>query len=366
MTDPGSLAFLDEFRSGPQVRGLLEQLRRSVTEPIKIMEVCGTHTMAISRHGIRQAVPDEITLISGPGCPVCVTANSDIDTYIELSLLPDVIAATFGDMLRVPGTRMGLAEARSLGAQVQVVYSTLDALKLARKNPDRKIIFFGVGFETTAPTVAAALLEARDSGLSNFFVQSVHKVVPPALKALSSTPELSIDAYLCPGHVTAIIGPEAYQPIADDFELPCVIAGFEPTDIIQAMIMIARQFTDQRSEVEIQYTRGVKSGGNPAARALMDSVFAPCDAEWRGLGLIPGSGLALRDEFSDHDALLHFEVDASYSREPKGCLCGAILTGQKTPPDCGLFGKSCVPEHPVGPCMVSSEGTCAAYYQYEI
>jgi hydrogenase expression/formation protein HypD len=365
MTDSGSLAFLDEFRSGPQVLGLLEELHRSITEPIKIMEVCGTHTMAISRHGIRQAVPDEVTLISGPGCPVCVTANSDIDTYIEMSLLPNVIAATFGDMMRVPGTRMGLAEARSRGAKVQVVYSTLDALKLARENPQSNIIFFGVGFETTAPTVAAALMEARESGLKNFFVQSVHKVVPPALEALSSTPELAIDAYLCPGHVTAIIGPEAYQPLADKYGLPCVIAGFEPADVIQALIMTAHQLSEKRSEVEIQYTRGVKNGGNPAARALMESVFTPCDAEWRGLGMIAGSGLALREEFRDHDALQHFQVDASYSREPKGCLCGAILTGLKTPRDCGLFAKSCVPEHPVGPCMVSSEGTCAAYYQYE-
>jgi hydrogenase expression/formation protein HypD len=365
MTDPGSLAFLDDFRSGPQVRGLLDELTRIATEPIKVMEVCGTHTMAISRHGIRQALPDAITLISGPGCPVCVTANSDIDTYIEMALLPNVIAATFGDMLRVPGTRMGLAEARSRGARVQVVYSTLDALKLARENPDSNVIFFGVGFETTAPTVAAAIAEAQATGVSNFFVQSVHKVVPPALVALSSTPELAVDAYLCPGHVTAIIGPEAYQPLADDFGIPCVIAGFEPADVIQALIMLSRQVSGNRVEVELQYTRGVKPGGNPAALELMDSVFTICDAEWRGLGNIPGSGLALRDEFAAHDALRHFPVDASYSREPKGCICGAILTGLKNPRDCKLFGASCLPEHPVGPCMVSSEGTCAAYYQYE-
>lgn len=365
MTDPGSLAFLDEFRSGPRTRGLLEELHRSVSAPLRIMEVCGTHTMAISRHGIRQALPEGITLISGPGCPVCVTANSDIDTFIEIALLPDVIAATFGDMLRVPGTRMGLSEARSEGARVQVVYSTLDALKLARDNPGSQVVFFGVGFETTAPTVAAAIMEARESGLGNFTVQSVHKVVPPALEALSATPELAVDAYLCPGHVTAIIGPEVYEPIAERYGIPCVVAGFEPADVMQALIMLARQRNEGRAEVEVQYTRGVQPGGNEAAQELMGAVFETCDTEWRGLGAIPGSGLALKDEFREYDALSRFDVDVSYSREPAGCICGAILTGLKTPGECGLFGGKCVPEHPVGPCMVSSEGTCAAYYQYE-
>lgn len=364
-TGQGALTFLDEFRGAPQTRRLLAELIDSTNAPIKVMEVCGTHTMAISRHGIRQAVPGGLTLISGPGCPVCVTANHDIDTFIEMAMLPGVIATTFGDMLRVPGTRMGLAEARSRGARVQIVYSTLDALKMARQNPDRNIIFFGVGFETTAPTVAAALLEARETGVRNFFVQSVHKVVPPALDALSSTPELAVDAYLCPGHVTAIIGPEAYQPIASDYGIPCVVTGFEPADILQGLIMLNRQHETGRAEVEVQYTRGVRPGGNPAALELLDAVFEPCDAEWRGLGTIPGSGLALRDDYAAHDATRFFEVDASYSREPKGCICGAILTGMKTPRECRLFGAACVPEHPVGPCMVSSEGTCAAYYQYE-
>jgi len=365
MTDAGRLAFLDEFRSGPQTRGLLEELVAGISVPLKVMEVCGTHTMAISRHGIRQAVPEELTLISGPGCPVCVTANADIDAFIELALLPEVIATTFGDMLRVPGTKMGLAEARGQGARVQVVYSTLDALKIARENPDRSVVFFGVGFETTAPTVAAALLEARQTGVDNFFVQSVHKVVPPALEALSSAPELAVDAYLCPGHVTAIIGPEAYGPVASRYGIPCVVTGFEPADILQGLIMLSRQKAEGRSQVEVQYTRGVRAGGNPAALALMERVFEPCDAAWRGLGTIPGSGLAISEEFAAHDALRRFPVDVSYTREPRGCICGAILTGQKTPRDCGLFGGACVPEHPVGPCMVSSEGTCAAYYQYE-
>lgn len=366
MTDPGSLAFLDEFRSGPQTRRLLAELLENTRVPIKVMEVCGTHTMAISRHGIRQAMPEELTLISGPGCPVCVTANSDIDTFIELALLPGVIATTFGDMLRVPGTRMGLAEARSRGARVQIVYSTLDALKLARENPDRNVVFFGVGFETTAPTVAAALLEAREDGVTNFFVQSVHKVVPPALEALSATPELAVDAYLCPGHVTAIIGPEAYEPVAERYGIPCVVAGFEPADILQGLIMLNRQQEEGRCDVEVQYTRGVRTGGNPAAMSLLKAVFEPCDAAWRGLGTIPSSGLAIREEYAAHDASRVFEVDASYSREPQGCICGAILTGLSTPRDCKLFASACVPEHPVGPCMVSSEGTCAAYFQYEI
>ena len=365
MADNGALAFLDEFRSGPQTRRLLDELVDVAVVPLKVMEVCGTHTMAISRHGIRQAIPDQLTLISGPGCPVCVTANVDIDTFIELALHPDVIAATFGDMLRVPGTRMGLAEARSRGARVQVVYSTLDALKLARENPDSNVVFFGVGFETTAPTVAAALVEARETGLNNFFVQSVHKLVPPALEVLSSSPELAVDAYLCPGHVSAIIGPEAYLSIAANHGIPCVVAGFEPADILQGLIMLSRQRSEGRSAVEVQYTRGVRPGGNPAALALLDRVFEPCDAQWRGLGKIPGSGLAIREDFAGHDAHRRFEVDTGYSREPKGCICGAILTGLKSPRDCKLFAGACEPEHPVGPCMVSSEGTCAAYYQYE-
>jgi len=363
------LPYLDDFRQAGAVRALLEQLNDSVEaleQPARIMEICGTHTMAISRHGIRQALPDSLKLISGPGCPVCVTANTDIDAFIEMSQLPDVIATTFGDMLRVPGTRTGLAEARSQGARVQVVYSTLDALKLARENPDAAVIFFGIGFETTAPTVAAAIVEAERDGIENFFVLSAHKVVPPALAALCATPGLAVDAFLCPGHVTAIIGPEAYEPVVDDDGIPCVVAGFEPADILQALIMLTSQLAGGRAEVEVQYTRGVRPGGNPAAMALLDSVFEPADAAWRGLGVIPGSGLAIRERFAAHDAGRHFEVDTSYSREPKGCLCGAILTGIRTPRDCGLFGKACTPDHPVGPCMVSSEGTCAAYYLYEI
>ncbi len=365
MTDPQPLAFLDEFRSPRHVRGQLKKLTTRQERRTRIMEVCGTHTMAVSRHGIRQAVPDWLTLISGPGCPVCVTANRDIDTFIEMAMLPGVIAATFGDMLKVPGTRFGLAEARSRGAQVQIVYSTLDALRLARENPDKNVIFFGVGFETTAPTVAAAIHEARLTGTNNFFVFSVHKLVPPALEALCRLPELAVDAFLCPGHVSAVIGPHAYQPLAEQ-HIPCVISGFEPLDIMHSLNMILDQLENGEAKVEVQYSRGVRAGGNPAALEMMDAVFQPCAAEWRGLGTIPGSGLTLREGFAAHDALQRFRVDASYSREPSGCICGAILTGSKLPTDCRLFADVCHPDHPVGPCMVSSEGTCAAYYHYEI
>lgn len=362
------LPFLDDFRDRSQVRALLGELKaRLEGGPVRrVMEVCGTHTMAISRQGIRQALPPELKLISGPGCPVCVTSNADIDRFIEISLLPGVIAATFGDMLRVPGTRMGLAQARGRGAQVRIVYSTLDAVELARKNPNHEIVFFGVGFETTAPTVAAALVEAHAAGLTNFKVLSVHKVVPPALEALCAAPKLAVDAFLCPGHVSAIIGPEAYLPVAEKHDMPCVIAGFEPVDILQSLIMIVDQLNGNRSVVETQYNRVVQPGGNPAAREIMESVFDPCDAEWRGLGVIPSSGFSIKKEFSDHDAREKFDIDVSYSREPKGCICGSILTGVKIPTDCALFGAACNPGHPVGPCMVSSEGTCAAYYQYEI
>jgi len=363
------LAFLDDFRSAPVVKTLLGELQAQVAalgRPIKIMEVCGTHTMAISRHGIRQAAPREIGLISGPGCPVCVTSNRDIDTFLELAALPDVITATFGDMVRVPGTRNGLAEARGQGADVRVVYSTLDALDLARKHPGRDVIFFGVGFETTAPTVAAAVAQAMQEGLDNFFVQSAHKVVPPALEALANTPGLALDAFLCPGHVSAIIGPQAYEPAASEHGIPCVIAGFEPVDILQSLIMIVEQVRKGRAAVEVQYSRGVRRDGNPAATELLASVFEPCDAEWRGIGVIPGSGLALREEYAAHDASRKYDIDVSWSREPSGCICGAILTGLKAPADCRLFAGACTPEHPVGPCMVSSEGTCAAYFQYEL
>lgn len=361
-----ALPFLDDFRSSSLARSLLEELREKADRPMKVMEVCGTHTMAISRHGIRQAAPDNLTLISGPGCPVCVTTNRDIDTFVELAATPGVIAATFGDMLRVPGTRSGLAQARSEGADVRIVYSTMDAVALARGNPGRDVIFFGVGFETTAPTVAAALMAAAGSDIGNFYVLSAHKLVPPALAALCGTPRLAVDAFLCPGHVSAIIGLQAYSPVVEDFGIPCVISGFEPVDVIQSLIMIADQLKDGRAQVELQYSRGVRPAGNSTAMSLLADVFEPCDADWRGLGNIPGSGLALREEFRAHDAAQRFEVDVSWSREPKGCICGAVLTGMKTPRDCPMFGATCTPEHPVGPCMVSSEGTCAAYHLYEI
>jgi hydrogenase expression/formation protein HypD len=359
------IAFLDEFRSAPHVRRLLDLLKAREGQRIKVMEVCGTHTMAISRHGIRQALPDNISLISGPGCPVCVTANADIDTFIEIAGIPNVITTTFGDMLKVPGTRLGLAEARSRGADVRVVYSPLDALALAREDGGRQVVFFGVGFETTAPAVAATVLEAYNGGVSNFSVLSVHKLVPPALEALCAVPDLDLDAFLCPGHVSAIIGPGAYEPVAAEHGLPCVISGFEPADILQSLLMLSAQVDEGRSEVENQYTRGVRPDGNPDAMSMISKVFEPCDASWRGLGVIPLSGLALREEFAAHDASRRFEVDVTYSSEPRGCICGSILTGLKTPRQCGLFGENCTPDHPVGPCMVSSEGTCAAYYQYE-
>ena len=369
-----TLDFLDDYRDGKHSRVLLEALTAldpaslagAGRETVRIMEVCGTHTMAISRHGIRQAMPSWLRLISGPGCPVCVTANRDIDAFIEIALKPGVIATTFGDMLKVPGTRMGLAEARSRGADVRVVYSTLDALAIARQNPGQSVAFFGVGFETTAPTVAAALLEARREGLDNFLVHSVHKLVPPALTALSSDAGLEVDAFLCPGHVSAIIGPDAYRPVASEHGLPCVIAGFEPVDILLSLNMIAAQLEAGEARVEVQYGRGVRPAGNPAAMALLASVFKPCDAVWRGLGDIPKSGLELREEFAAHDALKRFEIDTAYSAEPRGCICGQILTGRKLPPECGLFAGTCNPDHPVGHCMVSSEGTCAAYFHYEL
>ncbi len=365
MNDHPVLSYLDEFRAPGPAGKLLDRLHRRPERPVQIMEVCGTHTMAISRHGIRQASPDWLRLISGPGCPVCVTSNSDIDIFIEMSLLPGVIAASFGDMLKVPGTRMCLGDARVRGARVEIVYSTLDALRLAQENPDRKVIFFGVGFETTAPTVAAAITAARQSGAGNFFVYSAHKLVPPALSVLCRMPGLAVDAFLCPGHVSAIIGADPYRPLAER-GIPCVISGFETVDILQSLNMILDQLDSGDFRVEVEYARGVRPGGNPAALEMMNSVFVLSDAAWRGLGTIPASGLAICEEFAAHDAARVFAVDTSYSREPAGCICGSILTGQKIPPDCRRFARTCTPDHPVGPCMVSSEGTCAAYYHYEL
>ena len=328
------------------------------------MEFCGGHTVTIFRYGIRQTLPHTLEMVSGPGCPICVTANADLDKAIALSQIPDVITTTFGDMLKVPGSRSSLQEAKADGADVRMVYSTMDALDIAKEHPDRSVVFLGIGFETTAPTIAASILQAKAEGISNYYVLSQHKLCPPVIRALLDSGEVKLNGLICPGHVSAIIGSHPWETVARDYHIPCVISGFEPIDILQCVSMLVEQVEKGESKVEIAYRRGVRPEGNQWALELMEQVFEPCLAQWRGMGVVPDSGLKLREEFRQFDAELAFDIEPGPAYEPKGCICGDILRGVKTPLDCRLYGKICTPEHPVGPCMVSSEGTCSAYYLY--
>jgi hydrogenase expression/formation protein HypD len=327
------------------------------------MEVCGTHTVSIFRSGIRSLLPETISLLSGPGCPVCVTAQGEIDAFIDLARQPDTIVTTFGDLIRVPGSGSSLQREKAEGADVRIVYSTFDAVQLARENPDKRVVFLGVGFETTAPTVAAAILAARQQQLNNFSVVSAHKTVPPALEALAAG-GLNIDGFILPGHVSVIIGVDAYRPFFDIHRVSCVVAGFEPSDLLQSIAMLVDQVATGRPALENAYSRAVSNPGNTKARTVMNEVFAVGDAEWRGLGSIAASGLVIRETYAAYDAVKVFGIRPQSVPEPKGCACGEILTGVKIPPQCPLYKTVCNPMAPVGPCMVSSEGTCAAYYRY--
>lgn len=358
------MKYVEEYRDYAIAKGLAEKIRETVTRPMRFMEICGTHTVAIFRHGIRSLLPEAVDLVSGPGCPVCVTATEDIDRSIKLAGAPGVILTTFGDMLRVPGSTSSLQEEKAQGADVRMVYSTFDALKIAQENPERRVAFLGIGFETTAPTVAAAIRTAHDAGRSNFSVLSVHKLLPPAMEALLSSGDLGVDGFIAPGHVTTIIGTSPYERVAKHYGVPCVVTGFEPTDILEGILMLARQVEAREARVEIQYARGVSPQGNPGALRLMSEVFEPCDSPWRGLGMIPASGCRIREPFAVHDAASHFDLAVPPAREPPGCRCAAVLRGRARPVECPLFRKGCTPERPVGPCMVSSEGTCAAYFKY--
>jgi len=362
------MKYLEEYRDANLAHKLLKSILHLVEDShskITLMEVCGTHTMNIARAGIRRLLKDRITLLSGPGCPVCVTPYPFLDQAIAYSRSKDVIIASFGDMIKVPGSSSSLEREKAKGAEIQIVYSPLDALKTARENPNRKIVFLGVGFETTAPAVAATIMIAREQKIQNFLVLCGHKLVPPAMKALVMDPDLRIDGFLCPGHVSAIIGSKPYEFIARDHGVPCVIAGFEPLDILQSLEMLVRQITDGTSRVEIQYSRVVKEEGNPRAMDTMLEVFEPVDSTWRGLGMIPQSGLRIRGVYGGLDASVQIPVHIEKSAEPPGCICGQILKGAKNPTQCPLYRKFCSPENPVGACMVSTEGTCAAYYKYE-
>jgi len=358
------MKYRDEYRDPELADRLIKAIRQRSRIPVRLMEVCGTHTVAIFRAGIKTLLPETITLISGPGCPVCVTAQEDIDRAIALCREPGVTVATFGDLMRVPGSESSLHQEKAQGADVRMVYSSLDALDLARRLPHRRVVMLGIGFETTVPTIAAAVRQAKQEGLTNFLVLSAHKLLPPAMEVLLSATEVRIDGFLCPGHVTTIIGTEPYQDVVKRHGKPCVVSGFEPVDVLQSIHMLVCQMEEGRREVEIQYTRGVHPQGNPRARALMDEVFEPADAAWRGLGKIPDSGLNLRPSYSAHRAENHFALVVPPAREIPGCRCGEVLRGACTPLDCPLFRQRCTPTHPYGPCMVSTEGTCAAYFKY--
>jgi len=360
-----SLKHVEEYRSADLSQSLAAKIRRISTRKIRLMEVCGTHTVSIFRSGIRSLLPETISLLSGPGCPVCVTAQLEIDAFIALARTEGVIITTFGDLMRVPGTVSSLQKQRAEGRDIRIVYSTMDAVDVARKNPDKKVVFLGVGFETTAPTIAAAVVTARRTGLGNFFVYSAHKLVPPALTALMSLSGVNIDGFILPGHVSVIIGLDGYRDFFETHRIPCVVAGFEPTDLLQSIAMLVEQVETGVPALENAYGRAVTDAGNPAARKLLQEVFKTADVAWRGIGVIAGSGLKIRDSFAAFDAERTFVLTLPEAKEPKGCACGEILIGSKIPPECALYKKVCTPIDPVGPCMVSSEGTCAAYYRYQ-
>jgi len=358
------MRFIDEFRNAELAKVVIERIHRRSKRHIRLMEFCGGHTVTILKHGIRQLLPPTVEMLSGPGCPVCVTANADLDKAIALAREPGVIITTFGDMLKVPGSYSSLQKVRADGAAVKVVYSTLDALQIAKENPEKAVVFIGIGFETTAPTIAASILQAEEEGIKNYYVLSMHKLCPPVIKALLDSGEVKLDGLICPGHVSAIIGSHPWEFAARDYGIGCVVSGFEPLDVLQSVEMLVEQLEKGEPKVEIAYRRGVRPEGNLRAQELMNAVFELSPANWRGIGVVPESGLRLRKEYQRFDAELSFDIDPGPPLEPKGCLCGDVLRGVKTPIDCKLFGGACTPEHPVGPCMVSSEGSCASYYHY--
>ncbi|MFC2052020.1 hydrogenase formation protein HypD [Chloroflexota bacterium] len=358
------MKFVEEFRNPELAKKLIDRIHRRSTIPARLMEFCGGHTVAIFKHGLRQLLPENIEMLSGPGCPVCVTASADLDRAIDLARLPGVIITSFGDMIRMPGSYSSLQRAKADGADVRVVYSVQDALAIARDNPGKSVVFIGIGFETTTPTIAASILQAEQERINNYYVLSLHKVCPPIMKAILDTGEVRINGIICPGHVSSIIGSHPYQFIPDNYNIACVISGFEPLDILLSVDMLVNQIEARQPKIEIAYRRGVKPEGNQQAIRLMETVFEVSDANWRGIGTVPLSGLQINPQYEKFDAEKKFNIDPGATLEPEGCLCGSILRGISTPLDCQLFRHSCTPEYPIGPCMVSNEGSCATYYHY--
>ena len=343
---------------------LADEIEKLSSKELSFMEVCGGHTMSLHKFGLPSLLPDTIRLLSGPGCPVCVTDKRYIDQAIAYARLDGNIVTTFGDLMRVPGSRSTLSKERANGADIRTVYSSLEALEIAKESPEKHVIFLGIGFETTAPTSAAVILEAANTGVKNFLLFSAHKVMPPAMAALIDE-GIPIDGYLCPGHVSAIAGTMIYESLVWNYGVSCVVAGFEPVDMMQALKMLIAQQEAGKPAVEIQYSRAVKSEGNLKAQGMMTEVFQPRDDWWRGLGVLSGSGLGIREAYRQHDAEAMLDVEVEETIEIPGCICGEILKGLQTPEDCPLFARACTPSEPIGACMVSNEGACAAYYRYK-
>ena len=358
------MKYLDEYRDAELVKNGLAEIRRVVTRPWALMEICGGQTHSIMRHGLDELLPPEIELIHGPGCPVCVTPLELIDKAIAIAARPDVIFTSFGDMLRVPGSDEDLFRTRADGGDVRVVYSPLDAVKIAQQHPDRQVVFFAIGFETTAPANAMSVWQAKQLGVKNYSILVSHVRVPPAMRAILSSPYNQVQAFLAAGHVCAVMGYWEYPSIAEEFKVPIVVTGFEPVDLIQGILMAVKQLEANRHDVENAYGRVVTFDGNRPAQDLINQVFVECDRKWRGIGVIPGSGWRLRDEFAEFDAERRFDVGAINTKESPLCISGLVLQGRKKPYECSAFGKECTPEHPLGATMVSSEGACAAYYRY--
>jgi len=357
------MKYIDEYRDKELVKKLVKQIQDLSKKPVSFMEVCGGHTMSIQKFGIPSLLPDTIKLISGPGCPVCVSDRKYIDQAIAYSRLEDVIITTYGDLIRVPGSSSSLDEEKAKGADVRIVYSVLDALTIAKENKNKKIVFLGIGFETTAPSSAAGIIRAQMAGLSNFYVFSSHKIMPPAMEALIDE-GVKLDGYIAPGHVSTITGTGIYENIPKKFGLGCVISGFEPVDLLRAIYMLVKQVEENSPKVEIAYTRVVKPEGNIKAQQMLEEVFDLRDDWWRGLGVLPKSGLGINEKYRNFDAEKMIPVEVEPTKEDKGCICGEILKGLKNPKDCKLFAKACTPNDPVGACMVSHEGSCHAYYRY--
>jgi hydrogenase expression/formation protein HypD len=359
------MKYIDEYRDGTLIKKLTAMIRRVAKGNYTFMEVCGGHTAAIRRFGIPSILPDNIKLISGPGCPVCVTGNDYIDKAIAYSRMDDVIITTFGDLVRVPGSLSTLEKEKSMGADIRIVFSGLEAIEIAKKRSEKRIIFLGIGFETTAPGTAATVKEAEKHGIKNFYVLSAHKVMPPAMDVIIKE-GIALNGFICPGHVATITGSSEFSFIPLNYKLGCVITGFEPVDLLQSIYMLVNQTNNHLPDIEIQYTRAVTQEGNKLAKRMISDVFMLSDATWRGFGIIPSSGLKLRDGYRKYDAESVIPVSIPTHVENKSCICGEILRGLKVPSNCSLFGGTCVPENPVGACMVSNEGACNAYFKYGI